>query len=67
MAVCARDGIARRVAGLRDAGQAHEIIARGRDFAAIFVDQQLAERDDILRLGIEQADGLDVLVQAGFA
>jgi len=29
----------------------------------VLVDQRLAERDDILRLGVEQADGLDRLAE----
>ena len=49
------------------AGQADEILARVGHLAAIFVDQQLAERDHVLGLGIEQADGLDVLLQPVFA
>ncbi len=48
-------------------GQADEILARVGHLAVILVDQQLAERDHVLGLGVEQADGLDVLLQPLFA
>jgi hypothetical protein len=38
-------------------------VAVGGDRAAVPVDQRLAEGDDVLRLGVEQADRLDVLLQ----
>ncbi len=50
-----------------DTGQPHEILARVGHLAVVFVDEQLAQRDHVLRLGIEQADGLDMLLQAIFA
>ena len=45
-------------------GQPHQIFARVRHFTAIIVNQQLAECDHVLCLGIEQPDGLDVLDQS---
>ena len=45
------------------AGQGFEFIASARDLPAVPVDQRLAERDDVLRLGVEQADGLDGIAQ----
>jgi len=44
-----------------DAGKCLELFARPRDLAAVLIDKRLAESDDVLRLGVEQADGLDRL------
>ena len=41
------------------AGKRLKLLARARDLPAMIVDQRLAERDDVLRLGVEQANGLD--------
>ena len=49
------------------ARQADEVLARVGNLAGVFVDQQLTERDHVLRLRIEQADGLDVILQPVFA
>jgi hypothetical protein len=46
-----------------NAGQRLQLFTRPRDFAVMSLDQSLAEGDDILRLGIEQADRLDRLAQ----
>jgi len=46
-----------------DAGQSLQFFASAWNFAAMMVDQRLAERDDILRLGIEQPDRLDRITQ----
>ena len=46
-----------------DAGKGLQLFAGARHFTAVIVDQRLAERDNILRLGIEQADGLDGVAQ----
>ena len=43
------------------AGQRLQLLARARHVAAVAVDQRLTERNDILRLGVEQADALDRL------
>jgi len=50
-----------------DSRQLDQFFAAVGHFSAILVDQQLAERDDVLRLGVEQADGLDVLLEPVFA
>jgi len=42
-----------------DAWQRLQLLAGSRDLALVIVDQRLAKRDDVLRLGIEQADRLD--------
>ena len=61
-------GVEDDIGGLAaDAGQGLELFARARDFPAMVTDQRLAERDHILRLGVEQADGLDCLAQGLFA
>jgi hypothetical protein len=60
----AERGVEDHVRGLAaDSGQRLEILPRARDLAAIFVDQRLAERDHILRLGVEQADRLDLIAK----
>jgi len=50
-----------------DPGKLLQLFAGTGDRAAIFADQRLAERDDILGLGVEEADGLDCLTQPFFA
>jgi hypothetical protein len=50
-----------------DAREGLQLVAGARHFTAVIVDQRLAERDDILGLGIEQADGLDGVAQRLFA
>ena len=53
----AERGVEHDVGGLAaDAGQRLQLLAGARDLAAMPVDQRLAERDDVLRLGVEQAD-----------
>jgi len=47
-----------------DAGEGLQLLPSARYLAAILVDQHLAEGDHVLRLGIEQPDGLDRLAQA---
>src|SRR3546814_12606602 len=46
-----------------DARQFDERVAVGGDFAAEVANEDFAERDDILRLRVEQPDRLDVLLQ----
>src|SRR3546814_1140796 len=50
-----------------DAGKLDERVAVGGDFAAEVADEDFAQRDDILRLRIEQPDRLDMLLEALFA
>ena len=60
----AERGVEHHVGGLAaDAGQGLKVLARARHFAAMPVDQRLAERDHVLRLGVEQADRLDGVAQ----
>jgi hypothetical protein len=60
----AERGVEHDISGLSaDARQRLQIFAVARDFAAEAVDQSLAERDDVFRLGVEQADGLDRLAE----
>jgi hypothetical protein len=42
-----------------DARQRLQFLASAWDFAAVVINQRLAQGDDILRLGVEQADRLD--------
>ena len=44
-----------------DPGKRLEFLAGARDISAIPLNQHVAEGNDILRLGIEQANGLDRL------
>ena len=46
-----------------DARERLQFFAGSRDLGTILIDQCLAQRDDVLRLGIEQADGLDGVAQ----
>ena len=46
-----------------DAGQRLKFFAGAGDFAAVVIDQRLAEGDHILGFGVEQADCLDCLAQ----
>ena len=56
----AERGVEDDVGGLAaDAGQRLQLFARAWDLSAMPIDQRLAERDDVLRLGVEQADDLD--------
>jgi hypothetical protein len=64
----AERGVEHDVGGLAaDAGQRLQFFAGARDLSAMMVDQGLAERDHVLRLGVEQADGLDRIAEAFFA
>ena len=64
----AERGVQDDVGGLAtDSGQCLERVAGARDFAAMVANQRFAKRDDVLRLGIEQADGLDRLAQLFFS
>ena len=61
-------GVEHHIGGLApDPRQALERGAILGHFAAIVVDQHLRQRDDVLGLGVEQADRLDVLFQPLFA
>jgi len=57
-------GVEDHVGGLTaHSRQRFEQLARARNLAAMVADQRLAERDHVLRLGIEQPDRLDCLAQ----
>src|SRR5690606_31835068 len=58
---CVQDDISRFSA---HAGQRFERLARPWRLSAVLLDELLAHRDDVARLGIEQADGADVLREA---
>ena len=47
-----------------DAGQGFQVFPPGRDFTAVFLDQNAAGLDHILGLAVKQPDGLDVFLQA---
>ena len=49
-----------------DARQRLQRLARPRDLPLVLVDQRFAEGDDVLRLGVEQADRLDRVAQPIF-
>jgi hypothetical protein len=58
----AEGGIEHDIRGLTaDAGKLLQLFAGMRDPAAMPVDQGLAKQDDVLGLGVEQADRLDCL------
>ena len=58
-------GVEHDIGGLApDPGQRLEFFACARDLAVVVADQRLGQSDDILRLGVEQADRLDRLAQA---
>ena len=46
-----------------DAGKLVQFVTRARDFASVIADQRLGKRDDVFRLGVEQANGLDLLAE----
>ena len=50
-----------------DAGELHQFIPAIGNLAAVVIDKNLRERDHVLGLGIEQADGLDVVFEAFLA
>ncbi len=57
-------GVQDHVRGLAThAGQCFELGASVRNLAAVLVEQDPAGLDDVLCLGVEQADGLDVLAE----
>lgn len=61
-------GVENDVGGLAaDPGKLLQLFAGVGDPAAIFVDQRLAEGDDVFGLGVEQSDGLDRVAQPFFA
>jgi hypothetical protein len=49
-----------------DARQRLQLLASARHLCAMLVDQRLAEENDVLCLGVEQADGLDRISQSVF-
>ncbi len=64
----AEDGVEHHVGGLAaDAGQGLERLALGRDLAAVAFEQQARQRERVLRLVAEQADGLDAVGNAFLA
>ena len=50
-----------------NSGECLQLVSCPRDLAAIVIDERPAERDHVLRLGVEQADGLDRLAQPLFS
>jgi hypothetical protein len=64
----AEGSIEHDVGGLAaDAGKRLQFLTRSRNLAMMVSDQRLAECDDVLRLGVEQADRLDRITQAFLA
>ena len=64
----AEGGVEHDVRGLPpDPGKRLQFLARARHLAAVPVHQRLAQRDDVPRLGVEQADRLDRVAQRAFA
>src|SRR3982751_887721 len=64
----AKRGVEHDVCGLTAyAGKRLELFAGARDLAIILIDQRLAERDHVLRLGVEEADRLDRLAHTLFS
>jgi len=60
----AEGGVEHHVGGFAaDPGKRLQLLARSRHLALVPFDQRTAEGDDILRLGVEQADRLDRLAQ----
>jgi len=60
-------GVEHDIRGLAaDAGQRLQLFARSGHLAVMAVDQRLTERDDVFRLGVEQADGFDRVAQGVF-
>lgn len=56
----AKSGVEDHIGGLAaDARKLLELFPNARDFASVALDQSLAERNDVLGLGIEKADRLD--------
>ena len=49
-----------------DAGKRLEFLPSPRNFAAVIADQRFGKSDDVLRLGIEQADRLDRVAKMFF-
>ncbi|GAA3891532.1 hypothetical protein GCM10022276_08330 [Sphingomonas limnosediminicola] len=63
----AEGGVEHDVRGLTaNTGQRLQLLAGPRHLAIVLIDQRLAECDDVLRLGVEQADRLDGLAHAIF-
>jgi len=61
-------GVEHDIGGLAaDPGERLELVAGARDLAVVALDQRFAQGDDVLRLGVEQADGLDRVAQGIFA
>ena len=59
MVGCAERDVQHHIGGLAaDAGQGLEGVAVGRHLAAMPLDEQVRQRDHVLGLGVEQADGL---------
>ena len=44
-----------------------ELVTQSRDFASVMIEECLAQRDDVLRFGVEQTDCLDCLSKAFFS
>ena len=64
----AEGGVEHHVRGLAaHARQAFQRLARARYFTVVPLEQDPAGGDDVLRLGVEQADGRDVVLQPVFA
>ena len=50
-----------------NAGERFKLVTHAWDFASMPIDQRMAKSDDVLRLGVEQADGLDRFAQTVLA
>lgn len=60
----AEGGVQYHIGGLTpDTGQGLKCLARRWDFPFVFVQQDLTGLDNVFGLGVEQANGLDVLAQ----
>jgi hypothetical protein len=60
----AKGGVEHHVGGFSpDAGKGLQFLPSPRNFAAVIADELFGKSDDVLRLGIEQADRLDRLAQ----
>jgi hypothetical protein len=63
----AKGGVEHHVGGFSpDAGKGLQFLPSPRNFAAVIADQLFGKSDDVLRLGIEQADRLDRVAKMFF-
>jgi hypothetical protein len=63
----AKGGVEHHVGGFSpDAGKGLQFLPSPRNFAAVIADELFGKSDDVLRLGIEQADRLDRVAKMFF-